>query len=178
MRQWKLCPVSSRKWMSEWIVRGCAYRCFGESSTRKGQNKMLTKADSDGYPKQSIKFSTCFLSLSLSLPFSHLLIRLADRLSEHASLHLAWVSQVTAWLSYTSSTGNSDGTGFSLVRAQSLRSGDVNKILGLGPASRYTGTQTNKHMETLQRQTDLTLAGWCHLIQNKCLSFMLQEIVQ
>lgn len=91
------------------------------------------------------------VNFSLSLFPWLMLWRSADHMSKHVSLHLVcvWAWPLSGWA--TSSSGNNVGTGFSLVRAQSLHSGDVNKILGPGLDVLWgisVCRDTNKHMET------------------------------
>lgn len=83
--------------------------------------------------------------------FISILSRLVDHLTKHVSHHLPCVNRGTVRLSLELLGGGNEGTGVSLVGAQSLYCGDINKILGPGRDTLWGISvcgDTNKHMES------------------------------
>lgn len=100
-----------------------------------------------------------------SLSPSFILSCLVDHLTKHVSHHLPCVNQVTVQLSLELLGGGNEGTGVSLVGAQSLYPGDVNKILGPGRDMLWgisVCRDTNKHMESARDwpYTDWLMSPW------------------
>lgn len=131
----------------------------------------VTCADSDNYFKRSITVSTHMHSHSPCLPLSLSSSSFDDWQIIWLSISPSGVCKPGRCLDEIQvPQGNSEGTGFLVVRAQSPHSGDVNKILGPGLDMLWgisVCKNRNTQMET-PPEVDLTLAHWCHLNQNRC----------